>query len=559
VSEPVSRLLPVLTEENQFFWTSGADGTLRFQRCSACGELRHPPSPVCPYCYSTEWAPAPVSGRAVVAGVTVNHHTWVPSFPPPYSVAIVAIEEDDRVRLTTNIVGCDPDDVFVGMRVQVTFEHDDDVWVPLFEPTGDPEPGPLPAEDPTVRQARPMPKPGDKFEDKVAITGIGTSRIGRRLMEHPIALAVEAARAAIEDAGLRPEDIDGMSTYPGPLGGGMSEGGVTPLEEALRLRPTWINSGTETPGQTGSVVAGMLAVAGGLCNHVLCFRTVWEATATAKARAADPKIASSVTAMQGTGAGARVSGDIQWRFPFGATSAANWIGMNASAHFHKYGTTRETLGWIALNARANAGLNPAAIYRDPLTMDDYLNARMITTPFGLYDCDVPADGSVAIIVSRKDLAADLRHAPVLVDAVGTQITERISWDQGVIEHEPLVTGPAAHLWTRTALRPSDVDVAELYDGFSFNCLSWIEALGFCGFGEAKDFLDGGKNIALDGELPLNTHGGQLSAGRLHGYGFLHEAIVQLRGDGGERQVAGAEVAVVSTGGGAPGGCFLLTK
>ena len=322
----------------------------------------------------------------------------------------------------------------------------------------------------------------------------------------------------------------------------MSEGGVTPLEEALRLRPTWINSGTETPGQTGSVVAGMLAVAGGLCNHVLCFRTVWEATATAKARAADPKVASSVTAMQGTGAGARVSGDIQWRFPFGATSAANWIGMNASAHFHKYGTTRETLGWIALNARANAGLNPAAIYRDPLTMDDYLNARMITTPFGLYDCDVPADGSVAIIVSRKDLAADLRHAPVLVDAVGTQITERISWDQGVIEHEPLVTGPAAHLWTRTALRPSDVDVAELYDGFSFNCLSWIEALGFCGFGEAKDFLDGGKNIALDGELPLNTHGGQLSAGRLHGYGFLHEAIVQLRGDGGERQVAGAEVA-----------------
>jgi acetyl-CoA acetyltransferase len=104
-----------------------------------------------------------------------------------------------------------------------------------------------------------------------------------------------------------------------------------------------------------------------------------------------------------------------------------------------------------------------------------------------------------------------------------------------------------------------VDVAELYDGFTFNCLSWIEALGFCETGEAGDFLADPDRISLTGELPLNTFGGQLSAGRTHGYGFIHEAVVQLRGDGGERQVAGAEVAVVSTGGGTPGGCFLLTK
>jgi acetyl-CoA acetyltransferase len=121
-----------------------------------------------------------------------------------------------------------------------------------------------------------------------------------------------------------------------------------------------------------------------------------------------------------------------------------------------------------------------------------------------------------------------------------------------------VTGPAAHLWTRTDLKPADIDLAELYDGFSFNCLSWIEALGFCGWGEAKDFLDRGSAIALDGSLPINTHGGQLSSGRLHGYGFLHEAVTQLRGDGGERQVADAETAVVSSGGGTPGGCFLFT-
>ena len=161
-------------------------------------------------------------------------------------------------------------------------------------------------------------------------------------------------------------------------------------------------------------------------------------------------------------------------------------------------------------------------------------------------------------MSRKDLAADLRQPPVHVAAVGTQITEKQSWDQGCLDHEPLVTGPAAHLWTRTDLTPADIDMAQLYDGFTFNCLSWIEALGFCGWGEAKDFLDGGTNIARDGLLPLNTHGGQLSAGRLHGYGFIHEAVTQLRGDAGERQVADAETAVVSTGGGTPGGCFLFT-
>jgi len=233
--------------------------------------------------------------------------------------------------------------------------------------------------------------------------------------------------------------------------------------------------------------------------------------------------------------------------------------MQASAHFDLYGTTRETLGWLALNQRANAALNPKAIYRDPLTMDDYLSARTITTPFGLFDCDVPCDGSVAVIVSRKDVAADLRQPPVHVAAVGTQVTERMSWDQGVLDHEPLVTGPAEHLWTRTDLRPADIDTAQLYDGFTFNCLSWIEALGFCGWGEAKDFLADGTNIALDGMLPLNTHGGQLSSGRLHGYGFVHEAVVQLRGQAGERQVVDGETAVVSTGGGAPGGTFLFTK
>ena len=487
----------------------------------------------------------------MVVGYTVNQHQWHPDFPPPYIIAIVAIDEDPRVRLTTNLVDVDPADVCVGLTVEVRFEHVEDVWLPVFTPRTDGSGvGPLPADEIAADHVRPMPT-DDKFESKVALTGIGMSRIGRRLGVDPLSLTIEACRRAVSDAGLTMADIDGLSTYPGgAAAGGHAEGGITALEESLRLRPTWFNGGAETPGQGGSVVAAMLAVAAGLCRHVLCFRTVWESTWTDRQRLQPPS---------GSGSG-RVEGDFTtWRLPFGAMSAANWIAMNASNHFERYGTTRDALGAIAVNARRNAGLNPNAVYREPMTMADYYGGRMITSPFGLYDCDVPCDGAIAVVVSAREVSRDLRHPPVLVDAVGTQIIDRVSWDQGTLSHEPQTIGPAAHLWSRSSLRPEDVDVAELYDGFTFNCLSWIEALGFCGIGEAGDFLADPGRIALDGQLPLNTFGGQLSAGRTHGYGFLHEAVVQLRGDGGERQVDGAEVAVVSTGGGTPGGCFLFTR
>jgi acetyl-CoA acetyltransferase len=148
---------------------------------------------------------------------------------------------------------------------------------------------------------------------------------------------------------------------------------------------------------------------------------------------------------------------------------------------------------------------------------------------------------------------------VRVEAVGTQVMERLSWDEGTLTHEPQVLGQSAHLWTRTSLRPDDVDVALLYDGFTFNAISWIEGLGFCGFGEAQDWLDKGRRIALDGDLPLNPHGGQLSEGRTHGFGFIHEAVVQLRHAAGDRQVHGAATAVVATGGGTPSGVLLLRR
>jgi acetyl-CoA acetyltransferase len=373
-------------------------------------------------------------------------------------------------------------------------------------------------------------------------------------MVDPLALAVDACLAAVADAGLSLEDIDGLSTYPGAGGMGMSEGGPSAIEEALRIRPTWINGGLDLPGPGGSVIAAAMAVAAGLCRHVLCFRTVWESTFTTLA---------AQRATRGTAGGAgpeRVSGPMrEWTAPFGAMSAANWIGMNANQYLHRYGSPREMLGLIALNARANAARNPAAIYRDPMTMDDYLSARPITSPFGLYDCDVPCDASIAVIVSDASVADDLPHPAVRIEAVGTQILERVSWDQGTLTHEPQVIGQAAHLWTRTDVRPSEVDLALVYDGFTFNAISWIEALGFCGFGEAYDWLDDGRRIALDGELPVNPHGGQLSEGRTHGFGFIYEAVQQLRHDAGDRQVRDARTAVVTSGGGVPSGVLLLQR
>jgi acetyl-CoA acetyltransferase/uncharacterized OB-fold protein len=541
------RPLPLLTPVNEWFWTSGADGRLRLQGCQDCKALVHPPVPVCPACRSRSWAPTVVSGRATVVGFTVNHHPWLPGLDPPYVIANVALVEDPSVHLTTNVVGCDPGEVHVGQEVMVRFEQHEDVWLPLFEPTGGTDPTDRVGEP--VRPAPRAPVSDDRFEHRAVLSGVGRSAIGRRLMVDPLSLTVDACLAAVADAGLTLDDIDGLSTYPGAAGMGMSEGGVTPVEEALRLHPTWINGGGDLPGPGGSVIAAMLAVAGGLCRHVLCFRTVWESTWAALGLAA-----------RAAGSGGRPSGPLQeWRLPFGAMSAANWIGMNANQYLHRYGAPREMLGWVALNGRANAARNPAAIYRDPMTMDDYLAARPITSPFGLYDCDVPCDASVAVVVSAAETAADLPRPPVRVEAVGTQITERISWDQGTITHEPQVLGQSAHLWTRTSLGPADVDLALVYDGFTFNAISWIEALGFCGIGEAKDWLDGGRRIALHGDLPVNPHGGQLSEGRTHGYGFLYEAMVQLRHEAGERQVPGARTAVVTTGGGTPSGVLLLRR
>lgn len=391
------------------------------------------------------------------------------------------------------------------------------------------------------------------FEKNAAITGIGQSAVGRRLGRSGLDLTLDAILAALDDAGLTPADIDGIASWPGQMDApvGFSPVHIFELRDALNLKLNWFSGGAEGPGQMGSVLNACMAVATGQARHVICFRTLTESSAAA---------ASGKGASLTGEVGQRIGNQYQWQIPFNAPSASIWTALFAQRHFHEFGTTREQLAQIALTCRTNAGLNPKAVYRTPLTMDDYLSARMISTPLCLYDCDVPVDGATVLIVSHVDAARDLRCTPIHVEAICGALHGKTGWDQFDDLSAMAARDAGARLWQRTDLKPKDVDVAQLYDGFSFLTLSWLEALGFCGRGESGPFVEGGGRIALDGELPINTHGGQLSAGRLHGLGHVYEAVVQLRGQGNERQVKGEpRVAVVANGGGPLATCALLAR
>lgn len=393
------------------------------------------------------------------------------------------------------------------------------------------------------------------FEKDAILSGIGISRIGRRTGIPGVELTMEAVRAAIEDAGLTPTDIDGIATL-----------GDTPAADVnaqLRIDAADCGSGFGTGGLLSPVMSACRAVAERRARHVVVYRTIQMLGGTVPVKqdenAPAPPLARMFETPEGEAKPAvGAMDDVNDLVAAQAYSAANWLALNCRRHMELYGTTKEQLGWVALNGRRNAALNPRAVYRDPMTMADYLGARLVSTPLGLLDCDVPIDGSIAVVVSHAEYADDCPHRAVKVEAIGGSDGAG-GWFHRDDYPKMAMSDATAQMWSRTQLRPADLDVAQLYDGFTFLTLAWLEALGVCGDGEAGPFVDGGARIALDGTLPLNTYGGQLSAGRMHGYWALHEGCLQLRGDAGERQVARRpEVGVVSVGGGPVAGCMLLT-
>ncbi|WP_156744467.1 thiolase family protein [Mycobacterium sp. E740] len=393
------------------------------------------------------------------------------------------------------------------------------------------------------------------FEKDAIFSGLGISRIGRRTGIPATELTMEAVHAAIVDAGLGPADIDGVVTF-----------GDTPAAEvvaALGGRAVDQDYGFPTGGVLTPVMSAVLAVSERRARHVLVYRTVQMlgGTMTQAPASNEPNPLANPPAEPRASGTRRSIGpfdDIGELLAAHAYSAANWLALHCTRHMALYGMTKEQLGWLAINSRRNAGLNPLAAYRNPMTMDDYLASRPVSTPFGLFDCDVPVDGSIAFVISHADFAPDCAHPAVAVEAVGGAYGSG-GWFHRADFPKMASSEAADEMWSRTDLTPSDVDVAELYDGFTFLTFAWLEALRFCGDGEAGPFVEGGSRIALDGALPLNTYGGQLSAGRMHGYWLLHEACLQLRGQAGDRQLARRpEVAVAAAGGGPIAGCLLLT-
>ncbi|MDE2301768.1 MAG: thiolase family protein [Sphingomonadales bacterium] len=380
------------------------------------------------------------------------------------------------------------------------------------------------------------------------ITGVGQSEVGVRLTRSPMGLTKDAIVEALADAGLTLAEIDGVASYPGKSHGylGFSPCGVDEVIEAMGISARWHFGGGEIPAQLSAIAEAANAVRTGQARHVLCFRTVYEAAAMSRPEEF-PALRRDT-----------VDGYSQWTAPFFALSAACWVAQYAMRHMHRYGMTREQLAQVALNANRNALLNPAAraITKKPLSLDEYMNARPITSPFCLHDCDRFTDCSTVIIVSAGDALGDVRSTPIRIAASAGKV-DRWSWDQAEWMAS-YATGP--DLWAKTDYKPGDVDCVQFYDGFAFFPITWLEALGFCPVGEGHRFIEGGKRIARDGELPLNTAGGQIGAGRLHGFGFAHEAVVQLRGTGGARQIPGdPRVAVATSGGGPLAAALLLAK
>jgi acetyl-CoA acetyltransferase len=254
----------------------------------------------------------------------------------------------------------------------------------------------------------------------------------------------------------------------------------------------------------------------------------------------------------------RPTGQQQFKAPYGGSGVVSTVAMYARRHMHQYGTRREHLGMVALNSRRNAVHNPRALFRQRITMEEYLAAPMIADPFGLLDCDVPADMGMALVLTTAERARDLKARPVYVEAAAHGLGHRASWEQIESIDEMANYHASRNLWERTGLTPRDLDVGDFYDGFSWLTLSWLEALGICGRGESGPFVGGGR-IYPEGELPLNTHGGNLSEGRVHGAGHILEAVQQLRGEAGPRQVKDARIAVATNGGGATAGGVVFVR
>jgi acetyl-CoA acetyltransferase len=371
---------------------------------------------------------------------------------------------------------------------------------------------------------------------RVAIVGVGYSTIGRKTGFTSQQLTVQCVKAALEDAGLRPSDIDGFSTLGGEALSDAKMLGMEPLN--------FFFTGGVSPAYSHPAMMAVAAINSGFAHTVITTRIMMQQPSGAERLAVPTQPVA-------------IGGDYQFTSPIGGGIPTQWAGMITRRHMEQFGTTEDHFAEHVVTQRYHASMNEDALFRDPLTTEDYFASRYVSKPLRLLDCDYPCDSGSAIIYTTEERARDLKQKPVFVESYALSAITDLNFE---ILEDMAVTAPkhcADQLWSRTDLGPQDMDCAQLYDGFTFITFQWLEALGFCEPGGAGPFVSAG-HTRLGGSLPTNTDGGACNVGRRHGANFCIEATRQLRGQCGDRQVPGARNSVWTNGVGPFGGAMVLT-
>lgn len=384
--------------------------------------------------------------------------------------------------------------------------------------------------------------------DQVAIVGVGTTPFSRDSGRSELSLVVEACQNAIKDAGLTRDDIDGLS-------GDIFRNEI--VQSALGIPETGWSVSCLTPFNI-QMTNAMMAVASGVCDTVLVHHSMYRTPMLSASAAKDPFRKRAGTFIR--------TRRPQSHWPDSIAGEASVYASWARKYFDNYKARPEHLGYIAVNARSNAQMNDHAAVRDSLTIDDYLSAPVLWDPLRMLDMEFPVDGADAFVVTTAGRARDLPHRPVLIHAAVAGQTDRTAEENlRDVDHSSQEV-VSRRLWDVSELTIVDVDVYYPFDGFTITTLKWFEDIGYCGRGEAGHFLDdhwdaASGRLVINGRIPVNSHGGNMSEGASQGSGHIREAVQQLRGDAGQRQVQGARVALATLGGFffTPGGLILRAE
>jgi acetyl-CoA acetyltransferase len=389
-------------------------------------------------------------------------------------------------------------------------------------------------------------RPGNQLGGKASIVGIGATEFSKESGRSEMSLASEAVAAAIADAGLKPSDIDGMVTYSTDNNPDVEIARHVGIGSLRHFSRVHYGGGAAC----GTIVMAAMAVATGVADAVVCYRAFNERSGR--------RFGAGVQDLPNAATAERAQ--FSWTTPAGQLTPASWVAMVARRYMHLYGATSADFGRVAVAGRRHAANNPAAwFYNDPITLEDHQASRWIVDPLHLLDCCQESDGGQALVVTSAERARDLPNTPALIVAgaqgAGVDQWTMTSFFRDDIAQLPEMKVVADELWTSSGLTPADIQTAILYDHFTPYVLMQLEEFGFCGRGEAKDFIKAGA-LEIGGRLPINTHGGQLGEAYIHGMNGIAEAVRQVRGTS-VNQVDKVENVLVTAGTGVPTSGLIL--